>query len=178
MITEAGITGGEVAAEVMIDMSVTGTVGETGTIVAEAGAAVPVLITRVVDGDAMMMSVIVEAGADLWIGLHSLILGSFSFDFSLSLLLFNFFFLVIPYSRSPVRHSPSPRRSPSPQRSISPQRSTSPRKSPRGESPDNRSRDGKSPTPRSVSPRGRPDASRSPSPRNSNGDVSIVCLEF
>lgn len=96
MTTEAGITGGEVAAEVMIDMSVTGTVGETGTIVAEAGAAVPVLITRVVDGDAMMMSVIVEAGADLWIGLHSLILGSFSFDFSLSLLLFNFFFWLFP----------------------------------------------------------------------------------
>ncbi|MCI38329.1 serine/arginine-rich splicing factor 2-like, partial [Trifolium medium] len=42
------------------------------------------------------------------------------------------------------------------------------------ESPDNRSRDGRSPTPRSVSPRGRPDASRSPSPRNSNGDVSNV----
>ncbi|CAJ2652503.1 unnamed protein product [Trifolium pratense] len=67
-------------------------------------------------------------------------------------------------SRSPARRSPSPARSPSPKKSISPQRSTSPRKSPRRESPDNRSRDGKSPTPHSVSPRGRPDASRSPSP--------------
>ncbi|KAK7319426.1 hypothetical protein RJT34_04147 [Clitoria ternatea] len=82
-------------------------------------------------------------------------------------------------SRSPVRGSPSPRRSPSPQRSISPQRSTSPRKSPLGESPENRSRDGRSPSPRSVSPRGRPDTSRSPSPRNSNGDahVDIVAVD-
>ncbi|KAE9605483.1 putative RNA recognition motif domain-containing protein [Lupinus albus] len=73
-------------------------------------------------------------------------------------------------SRSPARHSPSPRRSPSPKKSISPQRSLSPRKSPRDASPDNRSRNGRSASPRSVSPRGRPDASRSPSPRHSNGD--------
>lgn len=60
---------------------------------------------------------------------------------------------------------------------MSPQRSASPRKSPRGDSPANRSRDGRSPTPCSVSPRGRPDASRSPSPRNSNGDVSNIHLK-
>lgn len=64
MITETRITGGEVAAEVMIGMNVTGTEGETRIIVAEAGAVVPVLIARVVEGDAMMMSVKVEAGAD------------------------------------------------------------------------------------------------------------------
>ncbi|WJX63574.1 Serine/arginine-rich splicing factor sc35 [Trifolium repens] len=82
-------------------------------------------------------------------------------------------------SRSPARRSPSPGRSPSPKKSISPQRSTSPRKSPRRESPDNRSRDGRSPTPHSVSPRGRLDASRSPSPRNSNGvaHVDIVAVD-
>ncbi|XP_019426369.1 PREDICTED: serine/arginine-rich splicing factor SC35-like isoform X2 [Lupinus angustifolius] len=74
-------------------------------------------------------------------------------------------------SRSPARHSPSPRRSPSPKKSISPQRIASPRKSPRVESPDNHSRDGRrSASPHSVSPHGRPDSSRSPSPRNSNGD--------
>lgn len=67
MTTETGITGGEVAVEVMTSMNVTGTVvGETETIVAEAGAVVPVLITRVAEGAAMMMNVVVEAGAYLW----------------------------------------------------------------------------------------------------------------
>jgi hypothetical protein len=70
MITKTRTTGGEVAAGVMIGMNVTGTVGETGTIVAEAEAAVPVLIARVVEGGVMMMSVIVEAEADQWTGLH------------------------------------------------------------------------------------------------------------
>jgi len=76
MITKIEIIGGEVAAEVMIGMNVTGTVGETKIIVAEAGAVVPVLITRVVVGDAMMMSVIVEAGADQLIAapLHGAVL--------------------------------------------------------------------------------------------------------
>lgn len=70
MTTETGITGGEVAAEVMTGMNVTGTVvGETETIVAGARAVVPVLITRVVVGAAMMMSVVVEAGAYPWTGL-------------------------------------------------------------------------------------------------------------
>lgn len=60
MITKARITGREVAAGVMIGMNATGTaVGETGTIVAEAEAVVPVLITRGVEGDAMMMSAVV-----------------------------------------------------------------------------------------------------------------------
>jgi len=75
MITETGIIGREVAVEAMIGMNVTGTVVETGIIVIEAGAAVPVLITRVVAGHAMMMSV-VEAGADQLIGLHLLIYSS------------------------------------------------------------------------------------------------------
>ncbi|KAK2383554.1 serine/arginine-rich splicing factor SC35 protein [Trifolium repens] len=66
MITKIRTTGGEVAAGVMIGMNVTGTVGETGTIVAEAEAAVPVLIARVVEGGVMMMSVIVEAEANQW----------------------------------------------------------------------------------------------------------------
>lgn len=70
MITGVEITGGEVAAEAMIGMNVTGTVGEIEIIVAEAGAAVPVLITRVVGGGAMMMSVAVEAGADQSIAVH------------------------------------------------------------------------------------------------------------
>ncbi|OIW17036.1 hypothetical protein TanjilG_13855 [Lupinus angustifolius] len=84
-----------------------------------------------------------------------------------------------PSRRSPARHSPSPRRSPSPKKSISPQRIASPRKSPRVESPDNHSRDGRrSASPHSVSPHGRPDSSRSPSPRNSNGDVSVAHLEL
>ena len=82
MITKIEIIGGEVAAEVMIGMNVTGTVGETKIIVAEAGAVVPVLITRVVVGDAMMMSVIVEAGADQLIGIHSLLASSFNCAFS------------------------------------------------------------------------------------------------
>lgn len=69
MTTETGITGGEVAAEVMTGMNVTGTVGETETIVAEAGAVVLVLITRAAEGAAMMMSVVVEAGAYPWTGL-------------------------------------------------------------------------------------------------------------
>jgi hypothetical protein len=65
MITETRITGGEVAAGVMIGMDVIGTVvGEIGTIAAEAEAEVPVPITSAVEGGAMMMSVIVEAGAD------------------------------------------------------------------------------------------------------------------
>lgn len=55
MITEARITGGEVAAGVMIGTAA----GETGTIVAEAEAVVPVLITRGVEGDTMMMSAVV-----------------------------------------------------------------------------------------------------------------------
>ncbi|XP_045820874.1 uncharacterized protein LOC123913971 isoform X3 [Trifolium pratense] len=66
MITKTRTTGGEVAAGVMIGMNVTGTVGETGTLVAEAEAAVPVLIARVVEEGVMMMSVIVEAEADQW----------------------------------------------------------------------------------------------------------------
>lgn len=73
---ETGITGGEAAAEVMISMNVViGTVGETGIIVAEAGAAVPVWITKVVEGGVMMMS-LVEAGADQWIAapLHAAVL--------------------------------------------------------------------------------------------------------
>lgn len=78
MITGVEITGGEVAAEAMIGMNVTGTVGETKIIVAEAGAAVPVLTTRVVGGGAMMMSVAVEAGADQSIGLHALIYSPFN----------------------------------------------------------------------------------------------------
>ena len=64
MITETGITGGEVAAGAMIGMDVTGTVRETGTTVAEVEAVVQVLITRAVEEDAMMMSVIAEAVAD------------------------------------------------------------------------------------------------------------------
>lgn len=76
MITETGIIRREVAVEAMIGMNVTGTVGKTGIIVTEAGAVVPVLITRVVGGHAMMMSVIVEAGADQLIGLHLLIYSS------------------------------------------------------------------------------------------------------
>ena len=69
MITETGITVGEVVAEVMIGMNVTGTVGGTEIIVVEAEAAVPALITRVEGGGAMMMMmiVVVEAGADRWI---------------------------------------------------------------------------------------------------------------
>ena len=70
MITETGITVGEVVAEVMISMNVTGTVGGTEIIVVEAEAAVPALITRVEGGGAMMMMmmiVVVEAGADRWI---------------------------------------------------------------------------------------------------------------
>jgi len=76
MITETEIIGEEVAAEVMIGMNVTGIVGETKIIVAEVGAVVPVLITRVVVEDAMMMSVIVEAGADQLIAapLHDAVL--------------------------------------------------------------------------------------------------------
>lgn len=45
MITEAGITGGEVAAGAMIGMKVTGTGGGRETIDVEAGATVQVLIT-------------------------------------------------------------------------------------------------------------------------------------
>ncbi|KAE8721799.1 Serine/arginine-rich splicing factor 2 [Hibiscus syriacus] len=56
-------------------------------------------------------------------------------------------------SVSPDRHSPSPQKSPSLHKASSP----------RGESPDRRSRDGRSPSPRSVSPRGRRADSRSPS---------------
>lgn len=81
MTTETGIIGEEAAAEVMIGMNVTDTVGETEIIVAEAGAVVPVQIIRVVEGDAMMMSVIVGAGANLWIGLRTLILSSFNCEF-------------------------------------------------------------------------------------------------
>lgn len=66
MTTKKRITGGEVAAGVMIGMNVTGTVGEIGTIVAEAEAVVLVLVTRAVEGGAMMMSVVVEAQADQW----------------------------------------------------------------------------------------------------------------
>lgn len=73
MITKTRITGEEAAAGVMTGMNVTGTVGETGIIVAEAEAeaVVPVLITRVVEEGVMMMSVAVEAEADQWTGLHS-----------------------------------------------------------------------------------------------------------
>ncbi|KAF3435017.1 hypothetical protein FNV43_RR22104 [Rhamnella rubrinervis] len=60
-------------------------------------------------------------------------------------------------SASPARHSPGVDRSPLPRRSPSP----------RGESPDRRSRDGRSPS-QSVSPRGRSADSRNPSPRNSD----------
>lgn len=76
MITETGIIRREVAVEAMIGMNVTGTVGKTGIIVTEAGAVVPVLITRVVGGHAMMMSVIVEAGADqlIVVPLHDAVL--------------------------------------------------------------------------------------------------------
>ena len=81
MITETGIIGREVVAEVMTGMNVTDTAAEIDIIVAGAGAAVPVLITRVVEGGAMMMSVVVEARADQWIGLHTLILNSFNCDF-------------------------------------------------------------------------------------------------
>lgn len=68
MITKTRITGEEAAAGVMTGMNVTGTVGETGIIVAEAEAeaVVPVLITRVVEEGVMMMSVAVEAEADQW----------------------------------------------------------------------------------------------------------------
>ncbi|XVE66546.1 hypothetical protein DITRI_Ditri08aG0087600 [Diplodiscus trichospermus] len=62
-------------------------------------------------------------------------------------------------SASPARRSRSPRKSPSPHK-ASPGR---------GESPDRRSRDGRSESPQSVSPRGRPADSRSPS-RNSDVD--------
>ena len=82
MTTKKRITGGEVAAGVMIGMNVTGTVGEIGTIVAEAEAVVLVLVTRAVEGGAMTMSVVVEAEADQWTGLHSLTLELFSCDFS------------------------------------------------------------------------------------------------
>ncbi|XP_029127362.1 uncharacterized protein LOC109801053 isoform X2 [Cajanus cajan] len=76
MITETGIIRGEVVAEAMIGMNVKGTVGETKIIVVEAGAEVLVLITRVVGGDALTMSVIVEAGADQLIAapLHNAVL--------------------------------------------------------------------------------------------------------
>jgi len=76
VMTKTGITGSEVAVEAMIGMNVTGTVGKTEIIVTEAGAVVPVLITRVVGGHAMMMSITVEAGADQLTGLHLLIYSS------------------------------------------------------------------------------------------------------
>lgn len=94
MITKTRIIGGEVAAGVMTGMNVTGTVGETGTVVAEAEAVVLVLVTRAVGGGAMMTSVVVEAGADLWTGRYSSILGFFSSVFSPPLLLLFKYFLL------------------------------------------------------------------------------------
>lgn len=71
MITRTRITGGEVAAGVMIGMKGTGIVEKTEIIVAEVGAVVQALITtRVGGGVATMMSIIVEAEADQWIGLR------------------------------------------------------------------------------------------------------------
>lgn len=70
MITGTGIIGGGVAAGVTIGMKGIGIVEEKENLVAEVGAVVQVLITtRVVEGIAMMMSVvaIAEAEADLWI---------------------------------------------------------------------------------------------------------------
>lgn len=73
VMTETGIIEREVAVEAMIGMNVTSTVGETKTITTEAEAVVPVLITRVVVGHAMMMNIIVEAAVDQLTGLHLLI---------------------------------------------------------------------------------------------------------
>lgn len=64
MNTGTGITGGEVAVEAGIDMIVTGTVAEKEIIVAEAGAAVPVLIATNTMGEANMMKS-AAVGADL-----------------------------------------------------------------------------------------------------------------
>lgn len=73
MNTRTGITGGEVAVEAGIDMSVTGTAGEKEIIVAEAEAAAaataPVLIITNTMGEAnMMKSAAVEA--DLMEGIN------------------------------------------------------------------------------------------------------------
>ena len=63
MTTETVTTGGEVAVGVGIGMTVTDTTGGTETIVDEAGAAVPVLITiGAGEEGAMMMKGGVEVG--------------------------------------------------------------------------------------------------------------------
>lgn len=64
MNTGTGITGGEVAVEAGIDMIVTGTAARKEIIVAEAGAAVPVLIVTKTMGEANTMKS-AAVGADL-----------------------------------------------------------------------------------------------------------------
>lgn len=64
MNTGTGIIGGEVAVEAGIDMIVTGTAARKEIIVAEAGAAVPVLIVTKTMGEANMMKS-AAVGADL-----------------------------------------------------------------------------------------------------------------
>lgn len=68
MNTGTGITGGEVAVEAGIDMIVTGTAARKEIIVAEAGAAVPVLIVTKTMGEANTMKS-ATVGADLTKGI-------------------------------------------------------------------------------------------------------------
>lgn len=77
MIAETGITGGEAAAEVMIGMKVTGTVGGRETIGVEAGAwvQVPITLEAVVEAGQMidmMMDEGTGAGAGQLIGFNLL----------------------------------------------------------------------------------------------------------
>lgn len=70
MNTGTGIIGGEVAVEAGIDMIVTGTAARKEIIVAEAGAAVPVLIVTKTMGEANMMKS-AAVGADLTKGIKN-----------------------------------------------------------------------------------------------------------
>lgn len=70
MNTGTGITGGEVAVEAGIDMIVIGTAARKEIIVAEAGAAVPVLIVTKTMGEANTMKN-AAVGADLTKGIKN-----------------------------------------------------------------------------------------------------------
>lgn len=67
MTTETGTTGGEVAAGVWIGMTVTDTMGGTETIVDEAGAAVPALITIGAGEEGAMM---MKGGVEVEVGVQ------------------------------------------------------------------------------------------------------------
>lgn len=158
MNTERKIRG-EVAVEVGTDMTATGIIGVRERVATVAGVAVQVLTrTETVGEPDMMMSGAVGAGP----------MGGIECRLSSVIVQLNVVFLfylmsdrVYVCSASPVRRSPKSRRSPSPRRTP-----------PRGDNPEIRDLNERSPASNDASPRGRRAGSRSPSPRRSDAEVS------